>query len=170
MLKVIGGMIVILASSGLGLSFCEDLRENQRMLKDLRQMMIYIMNRIEASCDSLAEAFIHTAKRVKKPYSLFLENVYQRMIQNEGQNIKELWEEEAVLLNKTVPEKELEILKACMGQTGFSQKNQQMQMIQEYILYLENEIQSVEKTKAEKCKVFQTLGIMAGILMVVILW
>ena len=57
-----------------------------------------------------------------------------------------------------------------MGQTGFHDKKQQTGYIQEYVKYLENKIEEMEKTKEEKFKIYKSLGIMAGFLFVIVLW
>lgn len=170
MFKVIGGVCVIIASMGLGFTFCEDLGQRRKVLSNIRQMMQYLAKRIEVECDTLAEAFLHTSKRVEDPFGEFLMQVYHRMMKQEGISIKEIWEEEATELAKIVTPNDLKNLQACMGQTGFSQKEQQIRVMAEYISHLEEEIKELDQTRNEKCKVYKTLGIMTGILLVVILW
>lgn len=170
MFKVIGGVFVVIASMGLGFSFCEDLGQRRKVLSDIRQMMQYLINRIEVECDTLMEAFLHTSKRVEGPFCEFLMRVYQRMMKQEGLSIKEIWEEEAKEFECVLIPKDLENFQACMGQTGFSQKEQQIRVMAEYISCLDEEIKEMDRTKNEKCKVYKTLGIMTGILLVVILW
>lgn len=170
MFKVIGACLTIFASSALGFCYCDEFREKQQTLKNLLHMMEYISNRILVECDCLSDAFLHTAKRMEEPYALFLNQVSKRMMGEEGITLKQIWQEEVVGLESTIGREELDVLKECMGQTGFHDKKQQTGYIQEYVKYLEEKIEEMEGTKAEKIKVYKALGIMAGFLFVIVLW
>ena len=170
MFKVIGACLTIFASGALGFCYCDDFKEKQQTLKNLLHMMEYISNRILVECDCLADAFLHTAKRMEEPYGIFLEQVAKRMMGEEGMTLNQIWQEEAVSLENTLGREELDVFKECMGQTGFHDKKQQTGYIQEYARYLEEKIEEMERTKAEKCKIYKTLGIMAGFLFVIVLW
>lgn len=170
MFKMIGACLTMFASTAMGLCYCDEFKEKQDALKNLLHMMEYISNRILAECDCLTDAFLHTAKRLEAPYSTFLKNVAERMMGQEGISLAEIWSEETVCLEQVVSKVEIEALIKCMGQTGFLDKKQQISHIQEYTRYLEEKIEEMERTKNEKCKIYKTLGIMAGILFVIVLW
>jgi len=170
MFKIIGALLTLTASSALGICFCEDLASRQKILGELLQMMNYISDRITVECDSLADAFLHTAGRLEEPYAGFLRQVSSRMEGDEGIPLDRIWQEEAERLKDVVGRRETEELQTCMGQTGFADKTQQTDYIGQYCQYLEKELAEIEKTKAEKGKVYKTIGIMTGILCVVILW
>lgn len=170
MFKVIGACLTLFASAALGFCYCDDLREEQQILKTLRHMMEYISNRILTECDCLADAFLHTAKRMEEPYASFLYRVAERIGGEDGMTLTKIWREEVACLENTIGKDEMEVLKECMGQTGFLDKRQQTGHIEEYTSYLENRIEEIERTKGEKCRIYKTLGIMAGFLLVIVLW
>ena len=170
MFKVIGGCLTIFASTALGLCYCDEFKEKQKILKNLLHMMEYISNRIFVECDCLKDAFWHTAKRMEEPYASFLKQVSERMMGEEGITLNQIWQEEAVSLECIIGKEELAVFKECMGQTGFHDKKQQTGYIQEYEKYLEEKIEDMEKTKAEKFKIYKMLGIMTGLLFVIVLW
>lgn len=170
MFKVIGACLTIFSTVALGLCYCDDLKEKQQNLKNLLHMMEYISNRILTECDCLSDAFLHTAKRMEEPYAGFLQNVANRMMGEEGMTLTHIWQEEVLCLESTIGREEMDVLKECMGQTGFHDKKQQTGYIQEYTKYLEDKIGEIERTKGEKCKIYKTLGIMAGLLFVIVLW
>ena len=170
MFKIIGAFLTVFASSGLGFCYCDDFKEKQQVLKNLLHMMDYISNRISVECDCLRDAFLHTSKRMEEPYASFLSRVSRRMMGEEGIALKQIWQEEARSLVDTIGDEEFDVLKECMGQTGFHDKKQQTGYIQEYVKYLENKIEEMERMKEEKFKIYKSLGIMAGFLFVIVLW
>ena len=170
MFKIIGAFLTIFASCALGFCYCDDFKEKQQVLKNLLHMMEYISNRILVECDCLRDAFLHTAKRMEAPYASFLNQVSQRMMGEEGITLNQIWQEEVESLRSVIGSEELDVLRECMGQTGFHDKKQQTGYIQEYAKYLEDKIEEMEKTKTEKFKIYKMLGIMAGLLFVIVLW
>ena len=170
MFKIIGAFLTIFASSALGFCYCDDFKEKQQVLKNLLHMMGYISNRILVECDCLSDAFLHTSKRMEEPYASFLNQVSQRMMGEEGITLNQIWQEEVESLRSVIGSEELDVLRECMGQTGFHDKKQQTGYIQEYAKYLEDKIEEMEKVKTEKFKIYKMLGIMAGLLFVIVLW
>lgn len=170
MFKIMGAVFVLTASSAFGFCLCEELEEKERVLKTLLKMMRYISDRIMVECDSLSEAFLHASSRMEEPYQSFLLRISERMDGEEGIPVSQIWQEETETIANEIGAKEAANLAQCMSQTGFSDKSQQMGQIDQYCKELQNKISDMEKAKAEKCKVYQALGIMTGILCVVILW
>ncbi|MBR1691803.1 MAG: stage III sporulation protein AB [Lachnospiraceae bacterium] len=170
MFKMIGAVLTLLSSSALGFCFCEELVQKQGTLQKLMEMMEYISGRILVECDSLSDAFRHTAERVEEPYAAFLHQVSDRMGGEEGITLSRIWQEEAQHLEPVIGREETEELSKCMGQTGFSDKTQQSGCLRQYCEYLRKKTEEIERTKAEKCKVYKAIGIMAGALCVIILW
>lgn len=170
MFKMIGALLVLVASSAFGFCLCEEFEQKQEILATLLQMMQYISDRIMTECDSLSEAFIHTSARMEEPYSIFLAAVSERMDGEEGTPLARIWQEECSRLLEAIGEEETQQLLKCMDQTGFADRAQQTGQIGRYCEYLQKKLDGMEKTKADKCKIYKTIGIMAGILCVVILW
>ena len=57
-----------------------------------------------------------------------------------------------------------------MAQTGFSDSGGQVQVLRLYEEELSDQIIKLEKQKEEKCKLYQSIGIMAGVFICILLF
>ena len=74
------------------------------------------------------------------------------------------------MLSDRLKKKEWEKFQECMDQKRFPAQGGQVQVLRLYEEELSDQIIKLEKQKEEKCKLYQTIGIMAGVFICILLF
>lgn len=169
-MKYIGFLLLLTGCTGLGMSFAEDYRERIRVLSQIDKMLCFLSDRILTEKDSLPEAFFHTSKRFDGTWKQFLKEMYEETENQNGKTLVEIWREKSSNLQKVMEERDYILFQDAMKQTGFSTETGQLSALKDYQARIREQLKELTEQKKEKCKLYQSLGIMCGILIIVILW
>ncbi len=169
-MKWIGFMLVMVGCGGIGLSLVGEYAMRIRVLEQIRNMMHYINDFVLYECTSLPEAFGRAAQRVEAPFSDFLRKTAQQMDEFSGEDISFLWQSNAEMLKGHMTKKDYAQFLQCMQQTGFMDVKGQSQALKAYEQELSLNIHRLLQQKEEKCKLYQTLGIMSGVFVCILLF
>lgn len=169
-MKWIGFCLVLLGSAGVGFSFVGEYGLRIQTLSRVRTMIHYINDMVLYECIPLAEAFKRTAVRIESPFREFLEKVADQMEEFCGEDVSLLWKNNAELLRGLMNKEDFSEFQRCMEQTGFMDAKGQSQAWKAYEQSLELKLVRLMEQKEEKCKLYQTLGIMSGIFVCILLF
>lgn len=169
-MKWIGFLLVLAGTGGIGFSLVGEYSMRIRVLGQIRDMMHYINDLVVCEYASLPEAFAKAAERVEAPFSDFLKTVAQQMDTFSGEEVSFLWKSNAVMLKDSMNAKDYQEFLACMQQTGFSDVKGQSQALKAYEQRLELLLHRLSEQKEEKCRLYQTLGIMSGVFVCILLF
>ena len=169
-MKWIGFFLVLIGSGGIGFSLVLEYTGRLRELTAVRQMIHYIVDAILYDGLPLAEAFFRCSMRIEGEYGAFLEKTAQQLETFCGEDPAWLWKSNAAMLSDRLKKKDWEKFADCMAQTGFSDPGGQVQVLRLYEEELSDQIIKLEKQKEEKCKLYQTIGIMAGVFICILLF
>lgn len=169
-MKWIGFLLVLAGTGGVGLSLVGEYTLRIRTLGQIRDMMHYINDLILYEYASLPEAFTKAAGRMEAPFSDFLKKVAFQMEEFSGEDISFLWQNNAQMLKSRMNKKDYAEFTVCMQQTGFSDAKGQSQAIKSYEQRLELILHRLSEQKEEKCRLYQTLGIMSGVFVCILLF
>lgn len=169
-MKYIGFLLLFTGCTGLGMSFAEDYKDRILVLEQIHRMLVFIADRILTEKDTLPEAFFHTGGRLDGKWKQFLREMYEETEKLEGKTIEEIWREKSVLLQDVMEERDFLLFKEAMKQTGFGTEAGQLGPLKDYQLRIEETIRELTGQKQEKCKLYQSLGLMCGLLIIVMLW
>lgn len=170
MLKGIGFLLIILGSTGIGMSFAQDYCNRFQALQKIHKMVEYIADRIFVKKDPLSEAFLYAAKRMEGDYRKFLCAMYEDVEKKEGESLEHIWNKNSILLKDELIEQDLEEFCHAMEQTGFDNKEGQLRVLKDYLEAVSDKITFLKENKKEKCRLYEMVGIMSGILCILILW
>lgn len=168
-MKWIGLLLVLVGSGGIGLSLVGEYTMRIHTLSQIRDMMHYMNDLILYEYVSLPEAFARTAERMEAPFSDFLKKVAFQMEEFSGENISFLWKSNARMIKDRMNKKDYAEFADCMRQTGFSDVTGQSQTLKAYEQRLELQLHRLTEQKEEKCRLYQTLGIMSGVFFCILL-
>ncbi len=168
-MKWIGFLLVLAGTGGIGLSLVGEYALRIRTLSQIRDMMHYINDLVLYEYASLPEAFARTAERMEAPFSDFLRKVAGQLEEFSGEDISFLWKNNAQMLKDTMNKKDYSEFSECMQQTGFSDAKGQSQALKAYEQRLELMLHRLSEQKEEKCRLYQTLGIMSGVFVCILL-
>ena len=169
-MKWIGFLLVLAGTGGIGFSLVGEYSMRIRILGQIKEMMHYINDLVMYEYASLPEAFCRAAERVESPFCDFLQKTAGQMEAFCGEDLSFLWKNNAVMLKDVMNAKDYHEFLGCMQQTGFSDAKGQSQAIKAYEQRLELQLHRLSEQKEEKCKLYQTLGIMSGVFVCILLF
>lgn len=171
LMKILGCIMVIGASSGIGFFFSNEMRCRLEDLKELKKMVGLLRGDIRYANTPLPEALGAITRRHNGSFNNFFKNVSTRLCELSGQTFAQIWQEGVVkeLIDTSLSKKDKLLLTQFGDNLGYLDKEMQMNVIDLYISQLEEEIKEMTKTLKEKSYLYNSLGVMAGIFIVVIM-
>lgn len=170
-LKIIGCICVMSSCAGIGLYFSATLKERFAYLKELKKILLLLRGDIRYANTQLSEALSSISMRHKGEFRSFLSWVSEQMEQMQGKTIADIWKEgvEQKLKNAPLSKKDIEALISFGSNLGYLDKDMQLSTIDLYVSTLEAEIEETSRTMKEKSYLYNSLGIMAGVFIAIVL-
>lgn len=171
MSKLLGAVFLLFGTAGFSWSICLEQKRKLCLLKDMREMYLLLQREIGYTALPLPEIFRIVGEKTAMPFGDGLLSVASRMRPEEGEDFQDIWDSEMSRCLKEIPltnpQKEL-LLKfpRCMG---MNEKSGQANALEPYIEELNRFILQTEEEKKSKNKVIMSLGVAAGLFMVIIL-
>ena len=91
--KLIAGACVMTGALGFGWSLCGEMNHDIALLKQQKQILLYMIGEITYLHRPMEEIFDLIAPKAEPPYHLFLEEIAQRMRERDGKSLVQLWNE-----------------------------------------------------------------------------
>lgn len=169
--KVVGCIMVIISSTAMGFFFSNEMRCRIEDLKELRKLIVLLRGDIRYANTPLPEAISSIARRQNRNYSIFLTKIYTRLNELSGSTFSEIWKEavEKELVSTSLSKMDKMNLSQFGENMGYLDKDMQMNTLDLYINQLDFEIEELSKTIKEKSYLCNSLGIMAGIFITIIM-
>lgn len=170
-LKIIGCLLVITSTAGMGFFFSNEMRYRVENLKELKKLIVLLRGDIRYANTPLPEAISAIARRHEGVFKLFFTNISLKLHEFSGITFHNIWKEAISKdLGSTSLSKKDKIQLEQFGENlGYLDKDMQMNTLDLYIAQLEEEITDLAKTVKEKSYLYNTLGIMAGLFITIIL-
>ena len=171
MLRFIGGILIITATTGAGILYGMELQEYLEKLWYIRHIIYMIKGELEYSQAPLSEAFGRISVRVREPYRRWLSAMEKQVENREEDAFLKIWmrsvdkylKELHLKSEHSIQPKELG---TYLGQTDGASESRNLQL---YLGRLELEIEKVREGMAAKKRIGNCLGVMGGIFLVVLL-
>lgn len=177
-MRYIGTLLMALALGSGGFYASWILKERLELLLVLRQMMHHLKARICHRNDTLAEAFgavgshfkAQRRKQVDVPADFFL-RVAQRVEEEKNRPFTEIWRSEiAGIPEELLPDgAERRSLTELGDHLGYADLNMQEQTIHFYLEHADESIAARKTELEEKRKLYRSLGLAAGLCLVILL-
>ena len=170
-LKWIGAVMVIGSSGTLGFYCSGRIRKRLSQLRTVRQVLYMLKGEISYSASTLPEAFSHISRKTPQPFREFLERVSGRLKALEGENLERVWQQETRRIRKktSLAGEDIEEWEDLGGRLGYLDRTMQLQLIDLFLSQWEEKIRLLEKECGKTCKLYQYLGVLAGLLLTVAL-
>ena len=171
MTKVLGAVLVIAASAGIGYMTGLDYQKYLEELRYLRMMILQIKGEISYTRGALSEVCERTADRVKEPYSSWLRHMRDALNERSEQSFAGIWTSciESDLKNTRLTREDIEELKQMGISLGYLDVSMQLGMLQLYLERLELKIHQIQGEVVSKRKVWNCLGGLGGIFLTIML-
>lgn len=172
LMRVIGGIIVIGATSLFGMEQARSLQEQYEEMLCLQKLIYYIQSEIGYARTYLSEIFELTGRKTKEPYQKWLMELSGWMKEENQERFHEMWEKSIEMyLNKEVklPKKELQRLKELGKQLGTSDVQSQIRFLEFYLQQLRETTNDLRMNLYTRKKLSYCMGIASGIFLFVLL-
>ncbi len=169
--KVVGCILIILSSTLMGFYFGNELKYRINDMRELRKLIVLLRGDIRYGSTPLPEAISSIARRHEGGFKGFFMKVSERLSEHSGETFSKVWKEavEKELLGTSLNKKDKSQLIQFGENLGYLDKEMQMNTLDLFLEQMEEEIQELSKTAKEKTYLYNTLGIMAGIFISIIM-
>ena len=159
MLKISGALLVFFAGWGMGNWRS---RQYQQRIKDLQILQLIIsclIGEISYARNTLPEAFSRISEKVTSPFREYLQSVAKRLKEQE-QTVRE---------KTSLREEDWDLFLQTLGHLGYLDAKMQIQLLESGKTELAMQEEKLRHQLPEQKRVWQSLGILGGAFLVVIL-
>ena len=173
MISTIAGAVALLAgcvSLGFYLAAQEGFRVHD--LQEFKKALMILSSEIEHMRSPLAIASANIAKRVKEPISSLFAQFASLLTKNEGETAYQLWVQ-AAESNKHrsyLSKEDWDAIESFGKTLGYLDKQMQQSAITCTIEYINEKTASLQTQSDKNKRMFRSLGVIGGLLLVVLLW
>lgn len=169
-MRILGGMIFLLGTVGFGLFQSLDYENGIEALRKAADMMRYLISQIRIENASLPDSICKVSFRMDGPIGEVLQNIHKRNNENDGKPLFEIWQEEMQALEGLFRERDLELLVHMFDETGFYDTATQLKRLEMNLETFCEEIRVREEQRENRCRLYQSMGLMVGIFVIILLW
>ncbi|MEH7522164.1 stage III sporulation protein SpoIIIAB [Bacillus sp. JJ1503] len=170
MMKLIGAVLIIVATTWAGFEASRHLHERPRQLRQLKSALQSLEAEIMYGHTPLHEAARRLSVQSAKPLSWFFENFAIKLTNTETtvrdaweQSLKEIWKKTAL------KQGEFEIMKQFGETLGRHDRKSQQKQIMLTLSHLEREENDAYDKQAKYEKMVKSLGFLSGLLLIILL-
>ncbi len=171
MLQWLGCGILVIAGSGLGFYYSRQWTRRLELLKGLYQMMNLLKGEISFGGLTLPDAFLRISKRISSPLSEFVVSLGRKLKSRPGEPFAVLFSSEIrkILSRTSLAKEDLEQLEDLGRHLGYLDRQTQLRTLDLYTHNLDTMIQELRQELPGRKKMYQSLGIMGGLFLAVLL-
>lgn len=165
MLKLLGSICIIAACSGIGFSKSQELHRYLKELEELKKLFYLIKSELQYTRAPFAELFEKISKKQGEPYRAWLSDLSRQISEKTRTSFWEMWCQaiEKKFEKTSLQEEDLKELK------NIGRNLEYIENLDMYIEQLEYKIVHTRESNRSKRKLCQSMGIMGGIFLVILL-
>ena len=170
LLKCIGIIILMAACGMFGFSLSYDYIMRMKNLEQLRKMLLLLQGEIKHKNSGISEAIKNVSIQMENGMGDFLKYVSQKF-RKENITIKAAWNmgiDDFLKKRSKLIEKDLTIIRELGGSLGVTDRETQIHNIHNCMDIIGITINELNVAKGEKCRLYRTLGVMAGAFMAIV--
>jgi len=170
-LKIIGSILTIASCTTLGLYFSSEMQTRLKQLKDLRKYITILRGDIRYGATPLPEAIEGIANRKPGVFYLFFQNVSERVKNGMGGMFHNIWSDcvDEFLKATCLTKEDKEGLVRFGESLGYLDREMQINTIDLYLEQLEEVIHEQTIIVKERSRLYNTLGLMGGIFITIVM-
>lgn len=170
-MKIVGCILILSSSAGMGMYFSGELRGRIQDLKDLKRIIMLLRGDIRYANTPLPEAVQALSVRHDGKYKVFFSKIAEKLLELGGISFGDIWKEAVKneLTNTSLSKKDLSGLAQFGENLGYLDKEMQLNTIDLYLSQIEEEIKELSKNVKEKSYLYNSLGILGGIFIMILM-
>lgn len=165
MYKWIGSILIIAACSGLGFSKSRELQRHLDELEELKKLFYLLRSEMQYTKAPFAEIFDKIGRKTEEPYRAWLMSLSKRLNKKGTGTFWEIW---SVSINEDLKKSNLKV-DELEELTNVGKNLAYMESFDLYIEQLEYKIKHTREAYQSKKRLCQSMGIMGGVFLVILL-
>lgn len=170
-IKIFGCILILLSTTGIGFYFSNDMKCRMEDLKEWKKLICLLRGDIRYANTPLPEAISQAGKRHEGNFHTFLSTVGVQLQEMAGETLSTIWKtaaEKELLITSLNKKDKVQLIR--FGENlGYLDKDMQMNTFELYLAQLDEEITELSKTVKGRAYLYNSLGIMAGIFITIIM-
>lgn len=170
-MRFIGAFLVIVSSAGIGIYFSTIVKGRLSDLRDLRRDIFMLRGDIKYARTPMPEAIESIAKRNHDHFLGFFRALSEELKELNGCCFAVIWDRNAKeeLKNTYLVQKDYDLIIKLGESLGYMDVDMQVKSIDFFIEQLEEVINELAGTVKEKTRLYNMLGVLAGIFVTIVL-
>lgn len=171
MLKVCGIIFILAASWGYGNGLAARLGRHRDNLAACREMLDLLAGEIRYGKTPLNEAFLHISERIGGTAGTILRQIADNIAAGGYSSLEEVWREAFQKAGRELElsDQELRVVMRAGKNLGYLDIQAQVSELKLYSRQMELFLEQAEKTVSEKKKLYRSLSMAAGLIVVLLL-
>jgi len=168
--KAIAAGLILMACSGMGFVLASSYTQRVYHLRELIRLMQVLESEIQFSRTTLPTFLAVQAPLFRGVVGRFLTALSQGLQAGTGESFAALWQQAlGILADNGLPPDVLEDLHFCGAALGRSDAAEQSKQIQQLLIRLERALAAAEQERDQHVRLWQYLGVAAGLFLVLLL-
>ncbi len=170
-IKVLGGIFLLASAAAIGFLKADELKERINHLSEVKRMMILLQGELRFHRAVLSEAFENVSEHMNAPFSVCLKEMSAKMEKRDSGDFYTVWSEmsEMLLKEMKLEKKDRVILDTLGSSLGYLDLTMQTETLNLAIIQADEAIKHAKEQFVEKGKLYQTMGVTVGALLVLLI-
>ena len=170
-MKIAGAALILWGAAGTGIWFAGRYRQRIAELEQIKQMVFLLKGQILYANAPLAEALETVGRRVDGALGKLFCDTAKCIDAKAGEPFSVIWKNQVSgMEGKTALSRQDRLLLASLGEhLGFLDRETQERTLLLYLEQVDTELQNLREHRQERCRLYTSLGVMAGLFLAVIL-
>lgn len=168
-----GMALICIACSCTVIGFLRGQRYSARVrqLREIRRMVTLLHGELRYGRAPMPELFQKTADRLAYPFNMFLQSMARKLKGAEGKNFYEIFSSQLreFLKNTDLQEEDLKELEQLGAILGRLDRDTQLKTLELYRQEVDVKIAELKENLPGQLKLYRSLGIMAGLFLIILL-
>lgn len=171
MLKLAGISLLMTGCIGLGINKVSEERQRIYELREIRRLILRIQSEMVYGKRTLPEICLLLNQCVGEPYKQAFSEIFDKLEENDGSVLGDIWKEKMRACMKEMPLKEEEkaVLINLPEQLGILDENIQAANIGQSLDVIEERIKRTGLEYEGKSRVIMSISVMAGLFLIILL-
>lgn len=169
MLKLVGALLLVIASSAIGISISNRFAKRPKHIRQLQSALQLLEAEITYSQTPLQLAFMRIAVQLPDPIKEFFQVLSEQM--NKEADFFSLWNQqvEELASSASFKKNEIEILKQFGNSLGRHDLIHQQKQIRLALTHLHRELEEAREEHSKYTKLAKSLGVLVGVFLALLL-
>lgn len=165
-----GICLIAAAVLALGFWYSLNIKKRIRNLHQMQTVLHMLKGEIGFTGRILEEAFADISRRVPEPFSSFFHQVSSRLQEAEGVGLMEIWKQnENAFAGSGLQAEDLELFGRLGNELGFLDTEMQLRTLELLEVQVRITVEALEKKCEASCKMYQSLGILGALTVIVVM-